>query len=603
MRKKLSNIPFKTEVLIFFLPTIALSVLIVGILAYSFEARQIEDNATFFTQNTVKQTSKLINDRLTAVFLQLDAISRNTVTQNLIYNNYPAEVCTEKYNDIIAMNSLLESTYQNNNQMFDSIFFTNSRNFQLSVFTGDQLLGEKIDLNDWFKRYSNNNSGYYWLNDHIDTIFQTPRDRRVISVFKNIGGDNQKEGVLLFNLKRSYFINELSNIFVSKNSYAVIIGPDGIIKPDNVKQDYDLSDFKLTQIYTQNKNMDTLNIKSKTGEKLLFVYNRMEANRWIVAEVVPESDLFSNAKIFRQIILESILLSILIATILSYCFARYITYPIQSLYYQVRRFEEGNMDIYFKVSGSREVQVLGKGLNNLLVRVNELLYKVKSEQQQKSKMELMALQSQIKPHFLYNTLASIKQLVELNNPESAEKMCGALIQFYKIGISGGKDEITVEQELEHVRNYLLIQKMRYGDNLDFDIIIQDDILSTRILKLTVQPIVENAIYHGIKCKTGPGMIIVSARKENDLCVIEVYDDGVGIENGQLIKLNKAVHEPFMGENEVTFGLRNVNRRILLHYGEEYGLDIQSIEHVCTTVKIHIPLNYRHQSNERTEHYA
>ena len=199
------------------------------------------------------------------------------------------------------------------------------------------------------------------------------------------------------------------------------------------------------------------------------------------------------------------------------------------------------------------------------------------DQQNLKKAELKALQSQINPHFLYNTLDTIMWLVAVNENEKAIEMIESLSVFFKTGLSKGMDWIPVEREIEHVKSYLYIQQSRYNDILQYVIDISPDIMQYEILKMTLQPIVENAIYHGIKNKVNGGVITIQGKIEEKFLVFLISDTGVGMEEKEVTRLNH-----MMKENKVSyedcengFGLYNVNRRIKLYCGEESGITVES----------------------------
>jgi two-component system sensor histidine kinase YesM len=194
------------------------------------------------------------------------------------------------------------------------------------------------------------------------------------------------------------------------------------------------------------------------------------------------------------------------------------------------------------------------------------------------------LQSQINPHFLYNTLDSIIWMVELGRSPDAIKMTATLARFFRLGISRGPTVIPLEHELEHVVSYLSIQKMRYKDKFDFTVDVPAPILKTPVLKLLLQPLVENALYHGIKEREGPGTITIAGTIAEGLVRIAVRDDGVGMSPEKVATLLEDTGEGTADH----IGLRNVHERIQLHFGAEYGLRFESQMHQGTTVTIVLP---------------
>jgi two-component system sensor histidine kinase YesM len=228
----------------------------------------------------------------------------------------------------------------------------------------------------------------------------------------------------------------------------------------------------------------------------------------------------------------------------------------------------------------------------MISRIRELLAAKIKEQEHLKKVELRALQAQINPHFLYNTLDTIIWLAEANKTNQVIEIVCALSNFFRIALSKGHDWITIHQEIEHVRSYLTIQKMRYRDILDYKIEVDGDILDGTILKLTLQPLVENALYHGIKNKRNGGVITVRARRtDQNIVLLEVQDNGVGFTAYKLAQIQAEINSD---SDEITikesgFGLENVNKRIKLFYGKQYGLSIDSHYLEGTRVTVAIPL--------------
>jgi two-component system sensor histidine kinase YesM len=239
-----------------------------------------------------------------------------------------------------------------------------------------------------------------------------------------------------------------------------------------------------------------------------------------------------------------------------------------------------------------EITEMGISFNIMIGKIRELLDAKVREQRNLKKAELRALQAQVNPHFLYNTLDTIVWMAEENKPQQVIDIVHSLSSFFRIALSKGMDWIPIRQEIEHIRNYLQIQKLRYDGILDYRIEVDDGILDGTILKLTLQPLAENALYHGIKNKRDGGSIVVRARRAGPgQAILEVEDNGVGLTPYKLEKtraaLNRSLEET--ASESVGYGLANVNQRIKLYYGQEYGLSIDSQYQTGTKVTITIPL--------------
>jgi two-component system sensor histidine kinase YesM len=252
-----------------------------------------------------------------------------------------------------------------------------------------------------------------------------------------------------------------------------------------------------------------------------------------------------------------------------------------------------------------EITELGMSFNIMIGKIRQLLDSKMKEQENLKKAELRALQAQINPHFLYNTLDTIVWMAQANKSDQVIDIVRALSSFFRIALSKGNDWITIDQEIEHVSSYLTIQKMRYRDILEYHIEVDESLLSATILKLTLQPLVENALYHGIKNKRSGGTITVRVKHVDPGSVLlEVLDDGVGFIPYKLGKIQAALEAEEVEDTSLEeggFGLNNVNRRIKLYYGKQYGLSIQSRYQEGTRVAVTIPLELDPDHPAEEEH--
>lgn len=587
--KRIKNKPIKTKVLIFFLPLIILSVILTSYLSYFIAENQLQKNALYLVKNTVYQSCILINDKFSFIFTKLVALSNKETLQNLIMNNYGEKYKNDKFTDIIKVNSYFNDLYYDNYPIIDSLYFCTQNGLEIKRLPDDVPRRIGINLSDWLRKYHYSDQGYYWLNKHDDTVFQTVNERPVISTFYDVGRAGASVGgLVIFNMNCSYFMDLLTNIKVSSHGYILMISKDGVIKSKSTGIETQVKPEDLLKLKERLGTSGYMIVRSKTGQKLVLMYDSIKINKWMLAAVVPMKDILKDADNIKYISLVIILILLFVTSISATFFAGQITNPIRYLSYQVKQLEKGNFDVNLEIEEKNEIGVLASGLQRLVNSVKELIEKVKDEQEKKRKTELLALQSQINPHFLYNTLGSIKHLIDMEENAKASQMTSALTKFFMIGISRGKVFITIKEELEHIENYLIIQKMRYSRDFDYVLEIDDWILHSEIIKLTLQPIVENSIYHGMKNKMEMGIIRITGWKEKDHVVIEVFDEGAGMSSEKLEGLMKSINNPEIEETPITFGLRNVNQRIKLHYGEEYGIEIKSVLNEYTKVMLRIP---------------
>ncbi|MGI6031138.1 MAG: cache domain-containing sensor histidine kinase [Eubacteriales bacterium] len=283
------------------------------------------------------------------------------------------------------------------------------------------------------------------------------------------------------------------------------------------------------------------------------------------------------------------LFTLLLAVMLSLVFTNSIEEPIFSLKQLMKRAEEGDLTVRFAGGGEDEISQLGGSFNRMIEKIGELVELVYQEQKSKREVELRVLHEQIKPHFLYNTLDTIQWIAQRYHVDEIVHIVGSLSTLFRLGLSGGNQMVSLYNELTHARSYLEIQKVRYEDKLEYDIEYEEELAQCKVLKVLLQPVIENAIIHGIQAKPGKGSILVSAYQEKNTLVLSVTDDGVGLSSEALIEANRKLNVKPDAQQKSGYGLYNINERIQLAFGKEYGVRIFSSLGEGTTVEIRHPL--------------
>lgn len=273
-----------------------------------------------------------------------------------------------------------------------------------------------------------------------------------------------------------------------------------------------------------------------------------------------------------------------------------ITEPIGELCDAAVAAGGGDFRIRAVKTGPEEIEVLNKSFNQMVEKIGNLVEDIHTEELNLRAAELRVLQEQINPHFLYNTLDNIIWLAESKKTDEVVMMVSSLSTFFRTSLSKGREFVSVKEETEHIRSYLEIQQFRYRDILDYEIAIPEEYYGYEVIKLTLQPLVENALYHGIKNKRGKGHITVSAERCADVLIFQVKDNGIGMDKQRLEEVCAMLKEDGNTKKENDgFGLFNVNQRIQLHYGTEYGLKVQSTYGEGTEVWARIPARTENSS--------
>lgn len=267
-----------------------------------------------------------------------------------------------------------------------------------------------------------------------------------------------------------------------------------------------------------------------------------------------------------------------------------VTSPIKELVAVTSSIAKGKFEARAGVYTQDEVAALAESTNDMARHLQVMVAKIKEDERKMRHTELRLLQEQINPHFLYNTLDTIVWLIESGDPDKAVEVVVSLSAFFRLVLSKGREYITIREEEQHIRSYLQIQQVRYHDILEYDIDINKDIYEYKILKLTLQPLIENSLYHGIKYKRAMGSIIVRGYRDGENVILTVRDTGVGMDEDTLNKLRDEISRPCK-ETESGFGLANVNERIKMNFGNEYGMTVESKVGEGTVVTVTIPATF------------
>ncbi|RXI54878.1 sensor histidine kinase [Clostridium tetani] len=357
---------------------------------------------------------------------------------------------------------------------------------------------------------------------------------------------------------------------------------------ENLNSNY-ISSEGLYSIVNQSKNksLGTVSFKNvHNKESTVFFSSVPYTEDWILCIIVENNEIHTQINQIINLILLVGLILLLAAILLSIVISGSIVKPIHRLKNNMLEISKGNFDSYYEIENNDEISILGQVFNQMLTDIKRLINKVYQVEKQKRSAELRVLQSQINPHFLYNTLDTIQwKALEYNAFEVAD-MINSLSGFFRISLSDGKEFITISDEVEHVSNYLEIQKIRYKDKISYSIDVDNSVEQYLVPKLIVQPLVENSIYHGLKLQKHKGVINVYISSKDGFLLIEVLDNGLGMDVEQLITLRKNLWESIETNH---YGLYNINERLKLAFGEKYSIEIKSELKIGTQVLLRIPL--------------
>lgn len=368
---------------------------------------------------------------------------------------------------------------------------------------------------------------------------------------------------------------------VGQHGYCYIIDDNGIIVY-HPQQQIVFSGIKAEPLEEVAQYKDGVHY----GKDSIYTVKSLQNCTWkIVGKSYTDEINQSKTRTIVRVIILSALFCGLVALLVLFLFSKIITEPVRELVKAMKEFESDAADYrYDRINGNvAEIETLSDSFGHMVSMVQELMEKVRREEVTLRKTELRALQAQINPHFLYNTLDSIQWMCEQNRMDDAVKMVGALAKLFRISISRGNELITISDEMRHAESYLIIQSYRYKNAFTYKFNIDKDVCDCLCSKITVQPLIENAIYHGIENMVDEGEINIDVIKDGNDVLIKVSDNGVGMTEEQCRSILRKEKSDSSG-----IGIKNVNDRLKIYFGEAYGISIESELDVGTTVTVRIP---------------
>ncbi|MDG0811978.1 cache domain-containing sensor histidine kinase [Cohnella rhizosphaerae] len=317
----------------------------------------------------------------------------------------------------------------------------------------------------------------------------------------------------------------------------------------------------------------------------------LSASDWLLAERIPNGLLNAQTPKNSLLLWGSMLADFLAISAGIYAFLRYLMRGIRQLNQGMEQVAGGNLSVRANIRSRDEVRQLADGFNDMVRRLNELMAETYMQGIRRKEAELNSLQAQINPHFLYNTLESInwEAMMMTGGPNKVSEMVTALSDLLRLSISKGKEIVWFQDEIDHVKNYLILQKERYSDKFEVEWQIDERLYRYRTLKLILQPLVENAIYHGLELKEGPGVISIKGKLADGGLELEIADNGLGMDEAQLEAVRSSIEEQRPSQ-PAGIGIRNVHERIRLYYGESYGIEVFSAKNAGTTIVIRLPIH-------------
>ncbi|NDL68053.1 cache domain-containing sensor histidine kinase [Anaerotalea alkaliphila] len=580
LKNQYGNLRIRNKMMVNFLLVVILTVFALSYLNMNILRSSLMDVTNEHTYQMVEQVNVRIDSYVSGMNKTIDLLVENADVRAYINRK------EESSEDLELEKAVLESLnlYTRNDSNIIGMLIASEDGGIISA-TMEKIEENPVTEELWYMQTIENPKGIH--------LFSQPIGRNVRSRFSNYNADNvvslskaifnrqgEVAGVALIDMKLSAIESIIDSVVLGKSGFLFILQDNGqtVYAPVNplvyrIRMEEAVQD-RIVEIGSEEYQI--LSIRSGyTGWNMVGVFPTGETLQ-VIVQVISSFVLYG-------------LIIFAIAIFLSHYLTSSLTKPISTLGALMERAEEGQLDQVFVSSYTDEISQLGHRFNKMLESIQNLLQMVYVEQKEKREAELRAFQAQINPHFLYNTLDTINWMAIEHGADDIAEMVTALTDLFRIGLSKGNEIIPLENEIKHVESYLKIQRVRYEAMIQYEIICSRQLKRLRVIKLIIQPIVENAIYHGIKTNDRPGEIRIEVDIREGWLLISVSDNGAGIPAEKVAQLNAMLCGELERADAFGIGLFNVNERLRLNFGNEFGVEVDSVEGEGTRVFIRHPI--------------
>ncbi|BFL14238.1 sensor histidine kinase [[Clostridium] hylemonae] len=595
---KYKDLKMKNKLFIGFILVIAVLVSLLGYFSMTFSEQSIRTQMLDSIQETMNQMGENIEGEIQKVLDVSAQVCLNEELCTVLQEEKPGTI-EEYYSKDKTMRQILNESYA----AYFSVEDVFVCSYNGSVYGSDK---NKLSLTadydftrtGWFADMKQSGAGVSILSQYDSSSYiSTGEPQKLFSIVKKIYNYRSGKEIgclivhmnsdILGNVLQSVNSNEYQQCLIIDNNKKIIYHPDS----DYIGTQY--REARVSELLTmQNGYMESL------SEKGYLVFSTSAVTGWSVISVVDNKYIMDSINRLRLFLI----LTAVFCVVLSVYFASYISKtisdPVARLQRKMYQVGEGDFDIRAATGASDEIGQLTLSFDKMVERTKQLIENVYQSEIYQKEAELNALQAQINPHFLYNTLQTIDMMAEEEGADEISDACQALSKIFRYSINRGQEFVHVQDEIVHIENYMLIQKLRFGSKLEVRYDIQNECRELYIVKLLIQPMVENAVVHGMENVLDKCYVTIRVYRKEDCLYAEVEDNGTGIAPGQLMELNeklarsaeqKMVHEVDYVKNHRSIGLENTNARIKLYFGQEYGITITSEEGTGTKVCIKLPV--------------
>jgi two-component system sensor histidine kinase YesM len=567
---------------------ILIPVIILGSLTFTFSEKIINKKVIASENNTIVQIGKNVDVMIDQIIAIINIYNLNSNLKSQLKANIKNYYARIRQQDLVE-NEMLNYSYAFDWLRQDSILLGANGRFYSNNHISNTINLNNISKYTWFKEIMKEQERITWSKTQ-KSFFKDQEDINTFIAAKVLKNETSNEfcGILFFCVNENNLYNIYKDSLSAANQIFISDSQGNIISSSirgQIGQTIDLTKYiDGASDGDQGNQLISLNHK-----KYFCIFKRIAKTGWYIIEATPLSSISKDIDSLRTAILITCLFCLLICIMVSIIMSKKITMPLLDLSRKVKNYRSGHLSPNYSNTVSDEIASLNIEYDNIIKELDETIHKLIKEQNEKRKTELQALQMQIGPHFLYNTINSIKCLIWAGKTALIEPMVDALVNLLEHTINRNEELIPLEEELDLIRNYICIHEIRTGNTILLNLELDDDLKKSKIPKLLLQPIIENAIFHGIEPKGSAGTISISCsycQTDNDI-KIEILDNGVGMSRKQMDEIlttdGNQQKKRFSG-----IGVKNVDERLKLYFGPNYGLKINSSEGIGTSIIITLP---------------
>lgn len=567
----------QSAMLLAFSVLVLLTVIIMGLVAYTLAEDSLVQTARDYTAQLISQARQGIDTYIDHMQDISEVVVRNASVKSL---------ARDGSGDKANVEALLSSIQQTRDDI--SLMLILDSQLQPVFHNSELELNPAVEpaRQEWYRRALEAHGRSVISSARVQNIV---RDRYpwVITLSRTI--DAGSEAVFVIDLNFRVIEEMIERVELGRRGYIFVLDEDGelVFHPQQQLIYGNLRSERIEEVMQVGQGSFKITVND---DPMLYTVDRSERTGWRIVGVNYVDELLHNRQAMQWYYALWALVCFAAVILISVILASQISRPLRALRESMRAVEEGNFALRLENRWHNEIGDLANDFNLMLDTIDRLIRENEREQEAKRISELRALQNQITPHFLYNTLDSIIWMADAKRFEDVIEMTSALARLLRLSIRQGDELVTVSDEIEHVASYLQIQCIRYRDNLDYSIDVEPGTTGHRTLKVLLQPIVENAIYHGLRERDGDGHVAIRCYTNEECLVFEVEDNGVGIDRERAVQLL----EEDAGTDEAerrpaSVGLRNVHERVRLYYGSDFGVSFETCSAGGTRVRITQPL--------------